>query len=71
MKYDGCAENIWNDKPTSNDLISRLMRFDGIDQKKAARLERMLRNELGVEIRMTQWSEVAYDEHIHPTTHPY
>lgn len=55
-KYQGKAENIWNDNPTAGDLQARLDSFDGVGQKKASMATRILGMDLNVRIR--NWSEM-------------
>lgn len=63
-RYDGNAENIWNDNPKAGDLQSRFDNFDGIGQKKASMATRILGMDLNKPIR--SWSEidVSVDEMI-------
>lgn len=63
-RYDGDAENIWNDNPKAGDLQSRFDNFDGIGQKKASMATRILGMDLNKPIR--SWSEidVSVDEMI-------
>ena len=63
-RYDGNAENIWNDNPKAGDLQSRFDSFDGIGQKKASMATRILGMDLNKPIR--SWSEidVSVDEMI-------
>lgn len=63
-RYQGQAENIWNDNPKAGDLQARFDNFDGVGQKKASMATRILGMDLNVPIR--NWSEmdVSVDEMI-------
>lgn len=63
-KYDGNAENIWNDTPESNKLYKRLTEFHGIGQKKASMTINILVKQLLVPIKNRTDIDVAYDSHI-------
>jgi uncharacterized HhH-GPD family protein len=61
--YGGNASNLWSDRPTASDLMSRLEAFDGIGQKKAAMAVEILAAD-GWEIGELNGSDVAYDIHV-------
>jgi uncharacterized HhH-GPD family protein len=63
-EYDGDSSNVWNDSPTATDLISRLTAFKGIGPKKAAMATQILMRDMGVPLRRTAGTQVAYDAHI-------
>jgi uncharacterized HhH-GPD family protein len=63
-RYQGQAENIWNDNPKAGDLQARLDGFDGIGQKKASMATRILGMDLNVTIRNWNEIDVSVDEMI-------
>ncbi|MEX1046188.1 MAG: DUF6884 domain-containing protein [Actinomycetota bacterium] len=63
-EYEGDAGNIWNDQPTADELQTRLKRFPGIGQKKAAMAVELLMRERKLTVREQQGSDIAYDIHI-------
>lgn len=63
-EYDGDAANIWNDDPTASDLAARLMAFDGVGPKKADMAVNILMRDMGVKVRRSAGTNVAYDVHI-------
>lgn len=63
-KYDGKAENIWNDNPRTDDLHRRFEEFDGIGQKKASMATNILVRDLGIEVKDRSGIDVSYDIHI-------
>jgi len=63
-KYDGNAENIWNDNPRSDDLHRRFEEFDGIGQKKASMATNILVRDLGADVKDKKWIDVSYDIHV-------
>jgi len=62
--YDGNAQNIWGDKPESRKLYKRLIKFDGIGQKKASMVTNILSRDLGVEVKDKSGIDVSYDEMV-------
>jgi len=63
-KYQGNAENIWNDTPKSSDLQNRFEEFEGIGQKKASMATNMLIKDLGVKSKDTIGIDVSYDINV-------
>jgi len=63
-KYDGKVENIWNDKPRSEDLQGRFDEFDGVGQKKASMATNILVRDFGIEVKDRRGIDVSYDIHI-------
>jgi uncharacterized HhH-GPD family protein len=63
-EYDGDAGQIWGNEPTARDLQQRLIRFNGIGQKKAAMAVEILERDLGVPISEMEGSDIAYDIHV-------
>jgi len=63
-EYRGNAENIWNDCPTSRDLVARFYAFDGVGQKKSTMATNILVRDLGVKVKDDDWSgiDVSYDQ---------
>jgi endonuclease-3 len=55
-RYQGKAENIWNDNPKAGDLQARLDNFEGVGQKKASMATRILGMDLNVPIH--NWNEM-------------
>jgi uncharacterized HhH-GPD family protein len=64
LRYQGKAENIWNDNPRAQDLQSRFDSFDGIGQKKSSMATRILGMDLNVPIRNWNEIDVSVDEMI-------
>jgi endonuclease-3 len=63
-RYQGRAENIWNDNPKAGDLQARLDSFEGVGQKKASMATRILGMDLNVPIRNWNEMDVSVDEMI-------
>jgi len=63
-KYDGRAENVWNDNPRSDDLHRRFEEFDGIGQKKASMATNILVRDFGIEVKDKRGIDISYDIHI-------
>jgi endonuclease-3 len=63
-KYDGRAENVWNDNPRSDDLHRRFEEFDGIGQKKASMATNILARDFGIELKDKRGIDISYDVHI-------
>jgi uncharacterized HhH-GPD family protein len=63
-RYDGEAENIWNDNPRSDDLRRRFEEFDGIGQKKASMATNILVRDFGIKVRDRKGIDISYDIHV-------
>jgi len=63
-KYDGKAENIWNDNPKASDVQFRFQEFEGIGQKKASMATNTLVRDLDVQMRDKSGIDISYDIHI-------
>jgi uncharacterized HhH-GPD family protein len=65
-RYNGKAENIWNDNPTAKDLENRFREFKGIKQKKASMAVNILVRDFKVPIRDVNKKgiDVSYDVHV-------
>lgn len=64
-KYDGKARNIWiGDNFTASEVISRLLEFPGISQKKAHMTASILVRDFRVPLTGLEIIDVAYDRHI-------
>ncbi len=63
-KYNGWAENIWNDNPTSVQMYERFTEFKGIGQKKGSMAVNILVRDCGVKVSDTLGIDVSYDKHI-------
>lgn len=63
-KYNEKVENIWNDKPKSDDLQRRFEQFNGIGQKKASMATNILVKDFGIEVKDKKGIDVSYDIHI-------
>ncbi len=63
-RYGGDASRLWDDNPIVEDVINRLIAFDGVGQKKASMAANLLRRELRVPMRGSQTSQVSFDVHI-------
>ncbi len=63
-RYQGQAENIWNDNPRAGDLQARLDNFDGIGPKKASMATRILGMDLNIPIRNWNEMDISVDEMI-------
>lgn len=63
-EYNGNAENIWIDFPTSRELVARFDAFDGVGQKKSTMAANILVRDLGVKVKDDDWSgiDVSYDQ---------
>ncbi len=64
QNYNGKAENIWNNRPDSNELKDRLYQFKGIGQKKANMAVKMLIKDFRNKISDKQEIDIAADIHI-------
>jgi len=64
QEYEGNAENIWPDAMQVAEVIDRLDAFDGIGQKIARMMARLLVSYFGV--RLTHWEklDIAVDRHV-------
>ncbi len=62
--YAGDAERLWNDGPTARELETRLRKFEGIAQKKAAMAVNILARDLRKPIRDLEGTDIAYDVHV-------
>jgi uncharacterized HhH-GPD family protein len=56
-RYDGNAENLWNDKPTAAELITRLRALPGYGDEKSKIFLAILAKRMGVEL--DGWREAA------------
>lgn len=63
IQYDGNAANIWNDKPSSSELIQRLREFDGVGQKIAAMTALILVRDFGINLADYMRLDIAVDVH--------
>ncbi len=64
-KYDGNAKNIWlSGKPNAKEVIKRLVEFNGIAQKIANMVTRLLVTYYGVEINGWEKIDIAVDRHV-------
>ena len=61
--YDGNAAKIWNDKPSSAEIIQRLREFDGVGQKIAAMTAQILVRDFGIEYSDYKRLDIAVDVH--------
>jgi len=66
-KYNSNAKNIWVDKPEPKELYNRLVKFDGIGQKKASMVTNIFFRELGVDVKHKSEIDVSYDEMVRRT----
>ena len=62
-QYDGNAANVWNDKPSSAEIIQRLREFDGVGQKIAAMTAQILVRDFGIEYSDYKRLDIAVDVH--------
>ncbi len=62
--YNGKAENIWNDQPTSGELKNRLQQFKGIGQKKANMTIKLLIEDFGIKVHNKKDIDIPVDVHI-------
>ena len=63
-RYNGKVENLWNDKPRSEDLQRRFDEFNGVGQKKASMATNILVRDLGIDVQDKRGIDVSYDIHI-------
>lgn len=63
-EYRGDAGRIWGGRPTATELRSRLERFPGIAQKKAAMAVEILERDLNVPVVDLDGGDVAFDVHL-------
>lgn len=63
-KYEGKAENIWNDNPRTEDLQRRFEEFDGIGQKKASMATNILVMDFGINVKDKRGIDLSYDRHV-------
>nr|WP_319462729.1 DUF6884 domain-containing protein [Micromonospora sp. RTP1Z1] len=63
-EYAGQASLIWAGRPRAAELATRLRRFPGIGQKKAAMAVEILARDLGVPIADLSGSDIAFDVHV-------
>jgi uncharacterized HhH-GPD family protein len=57
-RYQGKAENIWNDSPKAGDLQARLDAFEGVGQKKASMATRILGMDMNLNVPIRNWNEM-------------
>ena len=64
VQYGGSAANIWPDRSSASEVMSRLEEFDGISQKIGNMMIRLLGTSFGV--HLTQWNkiDIAVDRHV-------
>ncbi len=63
-EYDGKAQNVWNDNPSSRELHNRFESFKGIGQKKASMATNILVRDFNIKIKDYKGIDVSYDIHI-------
>lgn len=63
-KYKDNAKNIWNDKPTSGELICRFLEFDRVGIKIATMAANILTRDYGVEIQDKFAIDISPDIHV-------
>lgn len=63
-EYRGDAAALWSNAPTALELYQRLVKFPGIDQKKAAMTVVLLHQCLNVPLRELSGGDVAVDVHL-------
>jgi endonuclease III len=63
-EYQGDASNIWNDNPTSAELVSRFMEFNGVGQKISSMAARILVTQFLVPVKDTHCIDVPVDRHV-------
>jgi len=66
QRYEGNAENIWNDIPRAKDLEMRFEEFKGIGQKKASMAVNILVRDFKIPIKDVNKKDinVSYDIHV-------
>ncbi len=63
-KYDDNASNIWNDTPSSHELVSRLLEFDGVGQKIASMTTTILARNFKISLSDYSAIDVSVDVHV-------
>lgn len=63
-KYDGNAAEIWNDRPSSAELVLRFLEFPGIGPKLATMATNLLATRMGVKLRDYYSVDVSADVHV-------
>ena len=64
QEYNGNAANIWNDEPTSAELICRLLEFKKVGIKIATMVANLLSRDCGVKLKDKYAIDISPDVHI-------
>lgn len=62
--YSGDASNIWNDNPTSGELICRFLEFDRVGIKIATMAANILTRDYGVKLKDMYAIDISPDIHV-------
>jgi len=63
-KYNGNASNIWSNKPSSAEVVSRFLDFDGFGPKLATMASNLLARELKVKFSDYYSIDISVDRHV-------
>ena len=63
-KYNGKANNIWNDTPSSQELKKRLLEFKGINARKANLLALVIVNKFKVKLSEYASINISNDKNV-------
>ena len=63
-KYSGHAENIWNDNPSSSEIVYRFLEFDRVGVKIATMAANILSRDYGIPVKDHYAIDISPDIHV-------
>ncbi|MDE0625086.1 MAG: hypothetical protein OXH99_01685 [Bryobacterales bacterium] len=68
-QYEGRAEKIWNDRPSSAGLVYRFLEFEGIGPKIATMAANILVRQFKIRVGDYSSLDISSDRHVHRVFH--